>query len=296
MKFFQKLKELIPSNLQKDKDIGEARLLAEEVLKDLPSIVVESIFPAPPNPEQYEDIKRDFHLAVEKRKANVIENHPERANRSYTLVEEASCPYCKTKFLKKRKKKGICTHCGNTFYCRKHPYNDQEVLVTEVELIEIQAETEYLRTGESLEDSRRYFEKQAAFQKMTPDEKWAHYNERLQQQAKASDFEGMSNTYFEMAYFLDGEGRFKDSVMSFALSNRSKNQSYIEKLQERYSIEKIEETLKIHNIFTAGQPKRILEQAVIDESKREKIFELCKNISFSNNNDELIYKLLDSIS
>lgn len=43
--------------------------------------------------------------------------------------------------------------------------------------------------------------------KLTPDKKWKRFNEKLIELMKANDFFGLGITYYEMANFLDKEGK-----------------------------------------------------------------------------------------
>lgn len=48
------------------------------------------------------------------------------------------CPTCGSELEQKPSPKEECPHCGNNIYNRKRPYDNQNVLVTEDELVEIQ--------------------------------------------------------------------------------------------------------------------------------------------------------------
>jgi hypothetical protein len=44
--------------------------------------------------------------------------------------------------------------------------------------------------------------------KTSSDKRWARFNQKLQTLMKSNDFFGLGTTYYEMADFLDKEGRF----------------------------------------------------------------------------------------
>ena len=75
--------------------------------------------------------------------------------------------------------------------------------------------------------------------KLTPDERWKRFNQKLNEQMKANDFYGLGITYQEMANFLDKEGKNSEDLRNKAYEMKLQHQQdYIKNLKNNSSISK----------------------------------------------------------
>lgn len=129
-----------------------------------------------------------------------------------------NCPYCKKILDKEIQRKGKCPFCKNTIYVRKSPLTHEKILVTEDEAKKIDLEwkrirfrNKWLRTlksyGITEEDFNKYKEKLSKrFGERASDRDviWLIFNELIQ---KMRDFHSLRMIYYEMALFLNEEGK-----------------------------------------------------------------------------------------
>ncbi len=73
--------------------------------------------------------------------------------------------------------------------------------------------------------------------KLTRDEKWRRFNEKLQELMKSNDFYGLGVVYQEMANFLDEEGKDSTGMRNKAYEMKLiHHQEYIKNLQNNSSV------------------------------------------------------------
>ncbi len=61
--------------------------------------------------------------------------------------------------------------------------------------------------------------------KLSPDEKWKRFNEKLEKFMKANDLFGLATTYYEMADFLENEGKDASKLRKIGYQIKFKLQS-----------------------------------------------------------------------
>ncbi|OIP58148.1 MAG: hypothetical protein COX79_01765 [Candidatus Levybacteria bacterium CG_4_10_14_0_2_um_filter_36_16] len=75
--------------------------------------------------------------------------------------------------------------------------------------------------------------------KLTPDERWKRFNQKLNEQMKANDFYSLGITYQEMANFLDKEGKNSEEMRNKAYEMKLlHHQNYIKNLQNNSPVSK----------------------------------------------------------
>ena len=126
------------------------------------------------------------------------------------------CPYCDFKLEKMPGRKKKCPSCKEFIFVRTHPNLRKTVLVTEEEAEEIQKEwaeikfiDEWKSRLERFGIRKRDYEKTKKESK-SPNEKdviWGLFNQLLQENMRKGDHGELKQIYFEMALFLNAEGK-----------------------------------------------------------------------------------------
>ncbi len=132
--------------------------------------------------------------------------------------KEIVCPYCKKILEKKPKKKTKCKFCGKFIFVRN--ISDDEVLVTEKEVQKIDKEKEeewlvndWINKLSSFGITRKDFEriKSEKLKKSKTvrggDVLWYLFNAKAENLMKISDWQGLKMIYYNMALFLNQEGK-----------------------------------------------------------------------------------------
>ena len=129
------------------------------------------------------------------------------------------CPYCSGLLAKMPSRKTKCPHCSNYILVRTHPITKLKILVTEQQTKEIDRlrkeislKNKYLRNLEQYGVTERDYDvqrdrlyKKYGQEPRIPDVVWAVFNELLI--AKINDIYSLPMIYFEMALFLNDEGK-----------------------------------------------------------------------------------------
>lgn len=83
------------------------------------------------------------------------------------------CPYCNAAFPKKPKAKTKCKSCGSIVFIRTRPYDDQKVLVTDVQADQISLEIELRRKIREFPENERIYQERISLLK----QRLIHYQE-----------------------------------------------------------------------------------------------------------------------
>jgi|Deesub1362A_J573_1020465.scaffolds.fasta_scaffold17422_2 DNA-directed RNA polymerase subunit RPC12/RpoP len=149
-------------------------------------------------------------------------------------IAKSICPYCKRDLDKAPKRKKKCPHCGNFIYVRTSPSTRKKVLVTEEEAEKIDALRNLSQYGVTLKKFNSHkaklsekFGKEAS----TRDVIWSIYNELI---AKKKDLQELKMLYYEMALFLNKEGKDSFPLLQQAAKMelmRFKKEGFIKKVR-----------------------------------------------------------------
>jgi hypothetical protein len=135
-------------------------------------------------------------------------------NSLYKDLRQSLCPYCERGLEKVPGAKTRCAKCGKFMYVRTTPKNER-VLVTKdgaenidqqwAELNETEAQP--IIEAETVAETKSKLKKQFGREPSSSDVKWRRYNIRLKTLIKKNDIYGLSTTYYEMAQFIEKEGK-----------------------------------------------------------------------------------------
>jgi hypothetical protein len=117
--------------------------------------------------------------------------------------EPPRCPYCGVILPKRPQRKTKCKSCGRYMYVRKHPKTGKPTIMTEGEASAIKhgfTIEEYTRMEAEM---KRRFGREAS----TGDVIWGLYNNKLNRLIQINDFQSLRSIYYEMALFLNSEGK-----------------------------------------------------------------------------------------
>lgn len=155
------------------------------------------------------------------------------ANLSGTGVEspqkppaaEAKCPYCQHTLEKRPLRKTKCPNCGNYICVKRAPTSQTKELVTEQRAAEIDklweahyqqekidADPEY---KQEYERTKAELEAHGGFKRSDGDIRWAVANKQLLRYATQGAWGAYRMTKFDMAQQLKGEGKLRDSLMTY---------------------------------------------------------------------------------
>lgn len=81
----------------------------------------------------------------------------------------------------------------------------------------------FLKTKSS--QNQNYLNYYSSMPKLSPDEKWKRFNEKLGKFMKVNDFFGLAITYYEMADFLKNEGKDASNLRKIGYQMKLKLQS-----------------------------------------------------------------------
>jgi len=141
-------------------------------------------------------------------------------NKDIEVEGPAQCPYCGVQLPKKPQRKTKCKSCGKYMFVRKHPKTNKRKIMTEDKVKETEYLWKVMELGFSLDDhSGDYTEMKAGLSKKfgraahASDVIWGLYNNLILQ---TKDLHNLKMIYYEMALFLDSEGKNPHTMLQQA--------------------------------------------------------------------------------
>ena len=149
---------------------------------------------------------------------NFLKKIFDKQNNNTKKESELACPYCKKILEQKPQRKGKCPFCKNFIYMRSLPSTRSKVLVTEDEAKKIDTEWKKVHFRDKwLKDLKQYeitekdfrihkdkLSKRFGREASDRDVIWSLFNQLL---TKIKDLHSLKMIYFEMALFLNEEGK-----------------------------------------------------------------------------------------
>ena len=178
---------------------------------------------------------------------------------------DSLCPNCNKKLEKKPGKKAKCPSCGKFIYVRTSPKTQQKILTTESGAKKIDQEWEKIYSakrwlgmlksyGVDEKDLSKYKEKEGGSDR---DAIWSIFNELIERYAKKNDLQNLKMVYYQMALFLNEEGKdfFKIRQQSSIMELKQfQKEGFVKKVKILASDESCEACKKLKNkIFTINE-------------------------------------------
>ncbi|MDR9500965.1 MAG: hypothetical protein RI601_04140 [Desulfurivibrionaceae bacterium] len=136
---------------------------------------------------------------------------------------EPVCPYCSISLDKKPGRKKKCPSCGNFIYVRTSPINNQKILVTEEQTIQLEEQwaivngthDDFLAQRKAFESEKESLSKSLNREPTKEEIEYSQLNNSLAKHAKNTDWGLYRNARFGMAEILHKQGNKKSALNLF---------------------------------------------------------------------------------